>query len=328
MRIDNRLLQQACPVFSLVLFASIAGGALAQAYPNKPIRIIVAATPAGSIDFVARVVGQKLGAAFGQQIIIDNRGGAGGNIAAEFTARAAPDGYTLLGIAANLAINPSLYRKLSYDPVKDFAPITQFTAAGYILALHPSVPTKTVKEFIALAKSRKGGITYASSGSGQAQHLGMELLKAIAGFDAVHIPYKGGAPTVLALVAGQADAALLSTPSALPLLTAGKMKSLAVTSLKRLSLLPDVPTVAEAALPGFEVSGWIGLLAPAGTPREAVAKLHGEIARILKLPDVSESMKENGQDTIGSTPEQFAAYVQSEISKWEKVVKQSGARAD
>ena len=324
----NRLSPRACAVFSFVIGAAIAGAAVAQPYPNKPIRIIVAATPADSIDYVARVVGQKLGAAFGQQIIIDNRGGAGGNIAAEVTAKASPDGYTLLGIAANLAINPSLYRKLAYDPVKDLAPITQFTAAGYILALHPSVPAKTVKEFIALAKSRKGGITYASSGSGQAQHLGMELLKTVAGFDAVHIPYKGGAPTVLALIAGEADAALLSTPSALPQLKTGKMRALAMTSLKRLSLLPDVPTIAEAGLPGFEVSGWIGLLAPAGTPREVASRLQGEIARILKLPDISTSMTENGQETIGSTPEQFGAYPQAEITKWEKVVRQSGARAD
>ncbi len=328
MKIDNCLLPGQCAVFSLVIGAAIAGKALAQPYPNKPIRIIVAATPAGSIDYVARIVGQKLGATFGQQIIIDNRGGAGGNIAAESTAKASPDGHTLLAIAANLAINPSLYRKLSYDPIRDFAPITQFTAAGYILALHPSVPVKTVKEFIALAKSRKGGITYASSGSGQAQHLGMELLKTVAGFDAVHIPYKGGAPTVLALIAGEADAALLSTPSALPQLKTGKMRALAMTSLKRLSLLPDVPTIAEAGLPGFEVSGWISLLAPAGTPREVVAKLYEEIARILKLPEISASMRENGQDTVGSTPEQFSAYLKAEITKWEKVVKLSGARAD
>ncbi|MBI4192552.1 MAG: tripartite tricarboxylate transporter substrate binding protein [Betaproteobacteria bacterium] len=331
MKISNRLLRQLCTVFSSVLCVSIAGAALAQSYPNKSIRIILPAPPGGGSDFVGRIIGLKLGAAFGQPVIMDNRGGAAGNIAAELVAKAAPDGYTLLLATPSHAINPSLYRKLSYDFVKDFAPITQVTAQAYLFALHPSVPAKTVKEFIALAKSKKGRITYASSGVGQAQHLGMELLKTLAGFDAVHVPYKGAGPATIDLIAGQVDASMMSMPGGLPHVRGGKndkIRAIAVTSLKRSVLLPDVPTVAEAGFPGYEVSGWFGLLAPAGTPREAVTKLYEEISRSLKLPDVGDRMAAGGADPVGSTPEEFAAYIQAEIIKYEKVITQSGARAD
>lgn len=328
MTIGNRLLRASCTVFSLVLCASIAGAALAQSYPNKPIRIIVGYPPGGTTDFAARIVGQNLASAFGQQVIIDNRGGASGNIAAELAAKALPDGYTLVMVAATHAINSSLYRKISYDPVKDFAPITQVTANAFVLVAHPSVPVKTVKEFIALARLKKGGLTHASGGIGTAGHLGMELLKTLAGFDAVHVPYKGGGSVIIDLIAGQVDASILSPPIALPHVRSGKIRALAVTSLKRSVLLPDVPTVAEDGFPGFEVSGWIGLLAPAGTPREVVAKIYQEISRILKLPDVIGRIMADGADPVGSTPEEFAAYIQAEIIKYEKVVKQSGARAD
>jgi len=292
----------------------------------------VPAPAGGGSDFVTRIVGLKLGATFGQPVIIDNRGGAGGNIAAELAAKASPDGYTLLVVAASHAINPSLYRKLSYDPVKDFAPITQVTGQHYILVVHPSVPAKTVKEFIAFAKSKKGGITYASGGGiGSASHLGMELLKTLAGFDAVHVPYKGAGPATIDLIAGQVDASMMSMPGGLPHVRGGKndkMRAIAVTSLKRSVLLPDVPTVAESGFPGFEVSGWYGLLAPAGTPREVVAKLYEEVSRSLKLSNVRDRMAGIGEDPVGSTPEEFAAYIKAEMIKWEKVIKQSGARAD
>ncbi|MBI4191444.1 MAG: tripartite tricarboxylate transporter substrate binding protein [Betaproteobacteria bacterium] len=328
MKISNRLLRLLCTVFSLVLCASIAGAALAQSYPNKPIRIIVPAPAGGGSDLVTRIIGLKLAAAFGQPVIIDNRGGAGGNIAAELAAKASPDGYTLLVVAASHAINPSLYRKLSYDPAKDFAPVTQMTSQAYILLAHPSVPAKTVNELIALAKSKKGGIVYASNGSGEAGHLGMELLKTLAGFDAVHVPYKGSGPTIIGLIAGQVDASFLSPPSALPQVRSGKVKALAVTSLKRSVLLPDIPTIAESGFPGYEVSGWFGMLAPAGTPREVVAKLYQEVSRSLKLPDAGDRLVAAGQDPVGSTPEEFAAYIQAETVKWAKVIKQSGAKVD
>lgn len=331
MKINRRLLQQLCAVCSSVLCASIAGAALAQSYPNKPIRIIIPAPPGGGSDFVGRIIGLRLGAAVGQPVIIDNRGGAAGNIAAELVAKAAPDGYTLLWATPAHAINPSLYRKLSYDLVKDFAPITRITAQAYLFFLHPSVPAKTVKEFIALAKSKKGAVTYASSGVGQAQHLGMELLKTLAGFDAVHVPYKGAGPAIIDLIGGQVDASIVSMPGGLPHARGGKnakIRAIAVTSIKRSLLLPDVPTVAEAGFPGYEVSGWFGMLAPAGTPREVVTKLYEEISRSLKLPDVGDRLVADGSEPVGSTPEEFAAYIKAEMIKWEKVIKQSGAKAD
>ena len=288
----------------------------------------MAAPPGGGTDFVARTVGQQLGATFGQPVIIDNRGGAGGNIAPELAAKAPPDGYTIVVPTLSHATNPSLYRKPLYDAVKDFAPITQVTGQHYILVVHPSVPAKTVKELIAVAKSKQGGITYASSGSGQAGHLGMELFKTLTGFDAVHVPYKGGAPAVIDLIAGQVDASILAPVSGLPHISGAKVKALAVTSLKRSALLPDVPTVSESGFPGYEVTGWKGLLAPVGTPREVVAKLYEEVSRSLKLSNVRDRMAGIGEDPVGSTPEEFAAYINAEIVKWAKVVKQSGARAD
>ncbi|MBI4190605.1 MAG: tripartite tricarboxylate transporter substrate binding protein [Betaproteobacteria bacterium] len=328
MKISNGLLRQVCNVVPLLLCASIAGAALAQSYPNKPIRIIVPYPPGGATDLIGRTIGLKLAEAWTRPVIVDNRGGAEGNIGIGLVAQAVPDGYTLVVVPANLAINPSFHRKLSYDPVKDFAPITQVTSQAYLFVVHPSVPAKTVKEFIAFAKSKKDGITYTSSGSGLPPHLGWELLKRLAGFDALHVPYKGTAPSMIALIAGEADASMVTPPSSLSHVRTGRLRALAVTSLKRSVLLPDVPTVAESGFPGFEVSGWIGLLAPAGTPREVVAKLHNEISRILKLPDVRDRMVADGVDPVGGTPEEFEAYIKAEIIKWAKVIKQSGARAD
>ncbi|MBI4191000.1 MAG: tripartite tricarboxylate transporter substrate binding protein, partial [Betaproteobacteria bacterium] len=303
MTIGNRLLRLLCNVFSLVLCASIAGAASAQSYPNKSIRIIVAATPGGGADTVGRMIGQQLAETWARAVVIDNRPGGGATIGAEIAAKAVADGYTLLVITSQLTISQTLYRKLSYHLVKDFAPITQIAAGAYILAVHPSVPAKTVNELIALAKSKKGGITYASGGGiGSASHLGMELLKTLAGFDAVNVPYKGTAPAIIDLIAGQVDASIATMLGGLPHVRSGKVKALAVTSIKRSLLLPDVPTVAEAGFRGYEVSGWYGLLAPAGTPREVVAKLYEEISRSLKLPDVRDRMVANGADPVGSTP--------------------------
>ena len=328
MTAGNRLLRKLCIVFSLILCASIAGAASAQSYPNKPIRIIVAATPGGGNDIIARIVGQKLASAFGQQVIIENRPGGGQNIGIELAAKATPDGYTLLLGASILAVNPSLYRNLPYDPVRDFAPVTLITRQAYFLVVHPSVPAKTVNEFIAFAKSKKGGIIYASTVIGAPGHLGMELLKTQARFDAVHVPYKGGGPAIIDLIAGQVDAAMVSMPALLPHVKSGKATGLAVTSLKRSALLPDLATVAESGFPGYEVSSWYGLLAPAGTPREVVAKLHGIVSRSLKLPDVRDLVAAGGSYPVGSTPQEFSAYIQAEMIKWGKVARQSGARMD
>ncbi|MBI4192012.1 MAG: tripartite tricarboxylate transporter substrate binding protein [Betaproteobacteria bacterium] len=328
MKISNRLLRQLCTVFSLVLCVSVTGAASAQPYPNKAIRLIVAAPPGGTADFLSRILGQNLASVFGQQVVIDNRGGANGIIGENIAAKASPDGYTLLVVPSSYVINPFLYSKVGYDLVKDFAPITQFAAGAWFVVAHPSVPVKTIKEFIAFAKSKKGALTYASTGTGSVGHLGTELLRTLAGFDAVHVPYTGTAPTMVALMAGQADASIVPAIAAVPQAKAGKLKALAVTLLQRSVLLPDVPTVAESGFPGFEVNGWQGLLAPAGTPREVMARLFQEVSRILKLPDVRDRMVASGSDPVGSRPEEFAAYIKVETIKWAKVIKQSGARVD
>ncbi|MBI4192657.1 MAG: tripartite tricarboxylate transporter substrate binding protein [Betaproteobacteria bacterium] len=329
MKIGNRLLPQWCTVFSLVVCASIAGAALAQPYPDKDkqIRMIVASVPGGATDRAARMIGQSFTEAWGQLAIFDYRGGAGGNIAFEVAAKAPPDGYALLVMSTSFLINPSLYSKLPFDTIKDFAPITQYTAQVYYLVVHPTVPAKTVKELIALAKSKKGGITYASSGTGQAGHLGMELLKTRGGFEGVHVPYKGASPAMVDLMAGQVDA-YLTSQAGLSYVKAGKMKALAVTGLKRSVFMPDLPTVAESGFPGFEVTGLQGLVAPAGTPRAIVAKLYEVISKSLKLPAFRDRLVADGSEPVGSTPEEFAAYIKADTIKWAKVVKQSGAKVN
>jgi tripartite-type tricarboxylate transporter receptor subunit TctC len=328
MKTGNSLSRPWRAVFSVAAFAFITGTASAQSYPTRPIRIIVPVSPGGGSDFISRLMGQKLAAAFGQPVIIENRAGASGNIGTELAARASPDGYTLIMVAASHAINPSYYGKPSYDLVKDFSPVTQITANAYILVVHASVVAKTVREFIALAKSKKGAMAYASSGNATAGHLGMELLKTLAGFDAVHVPYKGAGPAVIDLIAGQVNAYILSPLVALPHVRSGKIRSLAVTSLKRSSFLPEAPTIAESGFPGYEVSGWYGLLAPARTPRDIVNRLYAEISKSLKLSDVGDRLVADGSEPVGSTPVEFAAYIQAEISKWAKVINQSGARVN
>ena len=317
-----------CAVIALVLWGAFADGASAQSYPGKSIRLIVAAPPGGSLDFIARIVSQHLAVTLGQPLVIDNRGGAGGNIGAELAARAPADGYTLVIVGPSHVINPSLYRKLSYDAVEDFSFITQIGSGPYVVVVHPSVPVKTLKEFVALAKSKKEGVTYASPGIGQAGHLGMELLKTLAGFNAVQVTYKGTGPAVIDLLAGRVDVCLSSTSGAMPHVKNGKLKVLAVSSLKRSALLPDVPTVAESGFPGYEVIGRYGLLAPAGTQRAVVDRLYEEMSRTLKLADVRDRLVAGGVDPLGSAPDTFKAYVKAEIAKWAKVVKQSGASVD
>lgn len=308
--------------------SAIAGAAMAQTYPNKAIRIIVPSTASGGTDFIARVVGQKLADAVGQPVIIDNRPGAGNNLGTELAAKAPPDGYTLIVVTTSFATSPSLFPKLGYDPIKDFTPISQLASQHYVLVTPLSRPVKTVKDFVAWAKSAKAGVTYASGGSGQVGHLGFELLKSVAGFSGVHVPFNGDNPAIIAIMAGDVDVFLSSMPAGLAHVRSGKVRALAVSSLQRSPLTPDLPTIAESGFPGYEVDGWKGFLAPAGTPRAVVARVYDEVSRLLKLPDVRERVVANGQVPVGTTPEEFAAYVKAEIAKWTTTIKQSGTRAD
>ena len=303
-------------------------GALAQPYPAKAVRIVVGLAPGGGTDIVTRMVAQKLGPQIGQQIVVDNRPGAGGNVAAELVARAAPDGHTLIVVTASHAVNPSLYKKMAYDPLKDFAAITQLTSQPYLFVVNPSVPARSVKEFVTLAKGSKDGITYASSGAGLLGHLGMELLRTQASFKAVHVPYKGAGPALIDTVAGQVDAFFPTIISGLPQVKSGRLRAIGVTTLKRSPLLPDVATVAEQGFPGFEVSGWYALLAPAAAPKEVLQYLHKETVKVLTLADIKSRMEADGAEPVGNEPERFARYIEAEMVKWAKVVKDSGARAD
>jgi tripartite-type tricarboxylate transporter receptor subunit TctC len=314
--------------FGLTLVCGLAASADAQTFPAKPVRIVVGLAPGGGTDIVARHVGQKLAPTIGQQVVIDNRPGASGNIAAELVARSPADGYTLVVVTASHSVNPSLYKKMSYDPIKDFAPITQLTSQPYIFVVHPSLPVKNVKEYIALSRTRKGGLTYASSGSGLLGHLGMELLKSMGKFEGTHIPYKGASPALIDTISGQVEAFFPTIISGLPQVKSKRVRVIAVTTVQRSPLLPDVPTVAEQGFPGYEVNGWYGMLAPAGTPREVVAYLNAEVAKSLKSPDLAERLLADGAVPVGNAPEQFASYIRSEMTKWAKVVQQSGATAD
>jgi len=309
---------------------ALASGAtvLAQEYPAKPIRVVVPFPPGGGTDLMARTVMQKLGESLGATMVIDNRGGAGGSIGSELVAKSPADGYTVLIVSGAHAINPSLYPKLSYDSVRDFAPVTMFTSGPGLLVVHPSVPAKTVKEFIALAKSRPGQLNYASAGIGTPPHLAGELFKTMAGVELVHVPYKGNGPAYTDLIGGHVSVMFPTIPTAIPHVRAGKLRALAVTTRNRTPIAPELPSISESGVPGYDVSSWYGLLAPAGTPAAVVAKLQREIAKVLRLPDVGEKLTAQGLDLVGSTPEAFAAVIKSEIVKWAEVVKASGARAD
>ena len=314
---------------SAVAGAIAFGPAVAHAqYPGKPVRLIVPFPPGGGTDTLARIYGQKLAEVFAQQVVIDNRPGAGTNIGAEIAARAAPDGYTLLMGNIAHAINVTLYSKLSYDLVKDFVPITLLASTPNILVVHPSIPVRSVKELVALARARPAQLDYASSGGGSSSHLAAELFSTMTGVRMTHVPYKGGGPAVIALVGGQVSIGFATTPSVVTHIRAGKMRGLAVTTAERSRLTPELPTISEAGVPGYEAGTWYGLLAPTGTAREIVVRLHAESVRLLALPDVRERLDATGFETIGNTPDQFAAYIRSEIDKWAKVVKASGARAD
>jgi tripartite-type tricarboxylate transporter receptor subunit TctC len=313
-----------------MLMAASAGACWAQdaaSYPAKTIRMVIALAPGGGVDTSGRLLGQKFVDAWGQQIVADNRPGAGGTIAAEVVARAAPDGYTLLMSSMGHAITPALY-KLSYDTIRDFAPISLFVQSPSVLAVHPSLPVKSVKELIAFAKTRPNEILFSSSGVGSGQHLAMELLNRMAGLQLVHIPYKGTAPSVLDLVAGRVSITSASAISTMPHVRAGRLRALAVSSAKRSPSVPELPTVAEAGVPGFAVDQWYALFAPAGTPREIVAKLYGEIAKAVANSETRERLLAMGLDPVGMPPDEFTAYVKTETVKWGKLVREAGIQAN
>jgi tripartite-type tricarboxylate transporter receptor subunit TctC len=312
-----------------VALAAFAAFAHAQAWPSKPIKWIVPFAPGGTTDILARVVGEKLAITLGQPVVVENKPGAGGGVGADFTAKAAPDGYTIMGgTISTHAINASLYNKLPYDPVKDFVAITLIARVPNLLVVTPSIPASNVKELIALLKANPGKYSFASSGNGTSQHLSGELFKTMAGVDMQHIPYKGSPPALQDVVGGQVAMTFDNITTAWPLAKGGKLKALAVTTAKRSAIAPDVPTLAESGLPGFEVGSWQGVFAPAGTPPEIVKRLNTEIVKILKLPDVQEKLVGLGAEPVGNTSEEFTAMVKAEVVKWADVVKKSGAKVD
>lgn len=305
----------------LVLTALAAAPAAAQTFPAKPVRIVVGFTAGGPTDIVARTLGQKLSEGWGQPVVIDNRAGAGGVIATEQVARAPADGYTMLmGTIGGLAVAMSLQPNRGYDTLRDFAPVTQAVTVTNILAVHPTLPVRNVKELLALAKARPGQLTYASSGSGTVTHLAGELLKTMAQVDIIHVPFKGGAPALTALMSGEVAMSYENSLVLLPHVKSGKVRALGVTGAKRSRLLPDLPTVAEAALPGYEASGWYGLVVPAATPKDVVARLNAEAVRVLRLPDVSERLSGQGAEPVGNSAAEFGAFMRTEIDKWAKLV--------
>ena len=298
-------------------------------YPSRTVRILVGFPPGQATDVVARAIAQKLTETMGQQFIVDNRAGAAGIIGSEQAAKATPDGYTLLMSSSGpLAVNPGLYSKLPYDPVKDFAPITVATTVPLFIVANPGFPPNTVNEFVTFAKANQGRISYASGGNGVTNHLAMELFKSTAEINLVHVPYKGGPPALTDLIAGQVAVMFETGPGALPHVRSGKLKGIAVGSLRRSSAAPELPTVAEAGFPGFEAVAWIALVAPAGTPPPIIARLHAEIVKMLNLPETKERFIALGAEPVGNKPEEFALYLKSEIAKWGKVVRDSGAKVD
>jgi tripartite-type tricarboxylate transporter receptor subunit TctC len=307
------------------LLLAVSGVRAAEpAYPTKPVRIIVGFAPAGAADIAARVLGQRLAALWGQPVVTDNRPGAGSTIGSEIAAGATPDGHTLMVVSASYAASAGLYKKLAFDPVKSFMPITTLAAGHNLLAAHPTVPAKTAQELIAYAKANPGKLTLGSAGTGSITHLAGELFTLMAGIEVIHVPYKGGGPNLTALIGGEIQISVMSLPAAIGQVTTGRLKSLGITSLQRSAAVPDIPTVAESGLPGYEAKNWYGILTPAGTPRFVVARLHHQINDILRTPDMIAALVKQGLEAEGSTSEAFSVYLESEIAKWTKVVKAAG----
>lgn len=313
----------------LAVLAPPSSVAVAQAWPSRPIRFVVPfAAGAGVLDIMARLVGQHLGTSLGQQVVVDNRPGAGGNVGAEIAAKAAPDGYTILMGNTALVVSPYLYARLPFDPLGDLVPVTQVNSAPLLLVVHPSLPVKSVAELVAYAKAQPGKLNYGSGGVGTTPFLATELFKSLAGIDVVHVPYKGGAPALADLVAGQLSFMIENVPGTLPFVKDGKLRALAITSRQRLALVPDVPTMIEGGVPGYEMIGWNGIFVPKGTPAEVVTRLGADLARILRTAEVKEQMARLGAVPVGSTPAEFAAFVQAESQRWGKIIKDLGIKPE
>jgi tripartite-type tricarboxylate transporter receptor subunit TctC len=311
------------------LAAAAAGAAFAQAgYPGKPVRMVVPSSAGGGTDIVARIVAPELSKRLGQQVVIDNRPGAGTMIGIEVAAKSPPDGYTLLMGLSTLAINSALYKKVPYDPVRDFAPITQAVSSASIIVVHPSVPVKTVKELIAFARARQGQLNYASAGTGTYPHMTMELFLSMAKLKMVHIPYKGTAPAMIDMLAGQVATMAATVLTGMPHIRSGRLRPLGITSSARSSVASEIPTIAEAGLPGYESVQWYGVLAPARTPKDMITRLHGEITRVLQQPEIKQRLAADGADTVGSSPDEFTRYIQSELTKWAKVAREAGIQPE
>ncbi|MBI4206736.1 MAG: tripartite tricarboxylate transporter substrate binding protein [Betaproteobacteria bacterium] len=301
----------------------------AQTYPGKPIRWIAPFPPGGGTDVISRTLAQKLTEAWGQQVIVENRPGSGGTIGLAAAVKSPADGYNIvLGQLANVAIAPGLYAKLPYDPVKDLTPVTLVLSAPLILVAHPSLPARNTKELLALARAKPDAITFGSPGNGTTGHLAAEMIKSATGVKMTHVPYKGASPAITGLLGGEIAIYVSSIPPALPMMKAGRLKALGVTSAKRTATLPDVPTISESGVPGYEVTNWYGVMLPAGVSKDLVSRLNTEIARILRLPEVRQRFQGEGGDVAPNTPEQFAAFIKSEIAKWDKAIKASGAKVD
>ncbi len=307
---------------------AVSGALAADTYPSRPIRIVVPYPAGGPIDITARVIGPRLAESLRQPIVIDNRGGAGGTIGADLVAKSAPDGYTLLACSTGNTINASLVPNLPYDFVRDFAPVTMVVIITSILVVNPAVPARSVQELIALAKAKPGQLSYASTGNGTPTHLAAELFKTMAGVNLLHVPYKGGAPAAVDLLAGQVQLSFISAPAVMPHVKSGRLRALAVTNAKRSQLLPDLPTIAESGLPGYESEGWHGLCAPARTPPAVVERLYRETAAALQIADVTALLASGGAESAGMPPAPFAALIRNEVSKWAKVVKTTGMKID
>jgi len=316
------------PLLPLALALAFAGPAAAQNYPNKPIRLVIPFAPGGGTDITARAIALKLYEAWGQPVLADNRTGANGTIGVDLAAKAAPDGYTLTMISSSHSVNTTLYRKLPYDLVRDLTPITQATTQPYALVVHPSVPAKSLKELMALARAKPGSLNYGSSGTGGLSHLSGAYFANAAGIELVHVPYKGGAPAMSDVIAGQIQMLFSTILQSHAHIKAGRLRAIAVTTKTRSRAEPAIPTMAESGLPGFEVAGWYGVLAPAKTPPQIVAQLNREIVRILRLPEMSDRLAADGSEPVGSSPEEFGAHIRAEIARWRKVVEAAGIRVE
>ena len=322
-------MKAACREWLLCLVCGFAWLAPAHAeYPNRAIRFIVPFPPGGGTDTMARAIGTRLGEALGQQIVVDNRGGGGANIGAELAAHAPPDGHTWFLLTGTHAVNATLYRKLGYNLVRDFVPVTHLGGTAYVVVVHPSVPANSVKELVAHAKANPGDLRHSSSGVGSGPHLAGELFKSMAGVSMLHVPYRGGGPSVVALVAGESKVGFTTTPSCIVQLKAGRLRGLAVSTAQRSPFLPDLPTVSEAGVPGYDTSSWYGLVVPTGTPKAVIKRVHAETGKVLTLPDVKARLDATGMTPETSTPEELGRKIRDEIAKWAKVVKTLGLTAD